>query len=142
MAEKFASVEEYFDALPEVTRAVMEGIRRSIRTVVPDIGERISYAMPTFTLDGQPLLHVAAWSKHIGLYPLPALDGLLAEEVEPYRAATDTMRLPLGKEIPYGLVERVVAVMVAQRVAQDRSAQDRSAQDRSAQDRSAQDTGS
>jgi uncharacterized protein YdhG (YjbR/CyaY superfamily) len=113
------SVDEYLDALPDDTRAAMEAVRGSIHGVVPTIGETISYSMPTFTLDGRPLVHVAAWKKHIGLYPLPPLEGALAEAVAPYRAATDTMRLPLGREIPTELVERVVAVMVEQRRAQD-----------------------
>ena len=121
MVQRFATVDEYLDALPDEARAAMEGIRRSIRSVVPGIGETISYQMPTFTLDGRPLVHVAAWKRHIGVYPLPPLDGALAQEVAPYRAATDTMRLPLGREIPDGLVERVVAVMVEQRAARDRA---------------------
>ena len=119
MATRFASVEEYLDALPDEARTVMEGIRRSIRGVVPDIGERISYGMPTFTLDGLPLVHVAAWKRHIGLYPLPPLDGSLAEEVAPYRTATGTMRLPLGKDVPYDLVGRVVEVLVDRRPSPD-----------------------
>jgi uncharacterized protein YdhG (YjbR/CyaY superfamily) len=118
MAQRFATVDEYLDALPDDARAAMEGIRRSLRSVVPGIAEKISYQMPTFTLGGRPLVHVAAWKKHIGLYPLPPLEGALAEAVAPYRAATDTMRLPLGREIPFELVERVVAVMVEQRKAQ------------------------
>jgi uncharacterized protein YdhG (YjbR/CyaY superfamily) len=116
---RFATVEEYLDALPDGARDAMEGIRRSIRTAVPGVAETISYSMPTFLLDGRPLVHVAAWKKHIGLYPLPPLEGALAEEVAPYRAATDTMRLPLTAEIPFGLVTRVVGVMVQRRVAED-----------------------
>ena len=119
MAQRFATVDEYLDALPDDARVAMEGIRSSIRSVVPGIGETISYQMPTFTLDGRPLVHVAAWKKHIGLYPLPPLEGALAEDIAPYRAATDTMRLPLGGEIPVELVQRVVSELVARRAAQD-----------------------
>jgi uncharacterized protein YdhG (YjbR/CyaY superfamily) len=117
MADRFASVEEYLDALPDDTRTVLEGIRRSIRTVAPGVGEKISYQMPTFTLDGRPLVHVAAWKKHAALYPLPPLQGELAAEVEPYRGAKDAMHLRYDRPIPYDLVERVVAVMVDQRTA-------------------------
>jgi uncharacterized protein YdhG (YjbR/CyaY superfamily) len=83
----------------------------------------MSYAMPTFTLDGRPLVHVAAWKEHIGLYPLPPLEGALATEVAPYRSRTDTMRLPLAAGIPFDLVQRVVGVMVDRRAAQERPAQ-------------------
>src|SRR4051794_29175644 len=111
----FTTVDEYVAALPDDVRQVMENLRRSIRTVVPDAGETISYAMPTFTLDGLPLVHVAAWKKHVGLYPLPAMDDELGREVAPYRAAKDTMQLRYAEPIPYALVERVLAAMVAQR---------------------------
>jgi uncharacterized protein YdhG (YjbR/CyaY superfamily) len=121
MSGRFTTVAEYLEALPEQTREVMEGIRRSIRTVVPDVGETISYSMPTFLLHGRPLVHVAAWKKHIGLYPLPPREGSLADEVAPYRAAADTMRLPLAAEIPYELVERVVAALVDRRTADQRT---------------------
>src|SRR3954470_22235929 len=115
MADSFASVDEYVAALPEDVRPVMEGLRRSIRAVVPGVVETISYAMPTSVLDGLPLLHVAAWKKHIGLYPLPPMDDDLAREVAPYRGAKDAMRLEDAEPIPYDLGERVVAAIVRRR---------------------------
>ncbi|MCW2580654.1 MAG: uncharacterized protein JWR82_2255 [Blastococcus sp.] len=115
MSGPFSTVDDYVDSLPEHVRPVMAGIRRSIRSVVPAIGETISYQMPTFVLDGKPLVHVAAWKKHIGLYPLPPMDDDLAREVAPYRGAKDAMQLPYDRPIPYELVERVVAVLLERR---------------------------
>ena len=115
MAGVVTTVDEYVAALPEHVRPVMENLRRSIRAVVPDVGETISCAMPTFTLDGLPLVHLAAWKKHVGLYPLPPMDDELARAVAPYRAAKDTMQLKYAEPIPYELVERVVAAMVRRR---------------------------
>ena len=114
MAGRFADVDAYIDALPDDVRPLMERVRRSIHTVVPDIGETISYDMPTFTLDGAPLVHVAAWKKHIGLYPLPAMDDRLARDVAPYRGTESTLRLPLD-DVPFDLVERVTAALLQQR---------------------------
>jgi len=116
MAPAFTTVEEYVASLPEDVRPVLERIRDTIRSVVPDVGETISYQMPTFTLDGRPLVHVAAWKKHIGLYPLPPMDDELAAAVAPYRAATDTMQLKYARPIPYDLVERVMAVILQRRL--------------------------
>lgn len=50
-----------------------EQVCRTIRTAVPAAGEAISYAMPTITLNGRDLVSFAAWKRHIGLYPLPAM---------------------------------------------------------------------
>ena len=117
MASRFETVDEYIAALPKDVQAIMERLRQTIRDVVPGIEEKISYSMPTFTLDGLPLVHVAAWKKHVALYPLPPLEGPLADEVAPYRGAKDAMHLPLGKPVPYELVGRVVAVLRERRAA-------------------------
>ncbi len=105
------TVEEYIATLPPDAATIMEGLRRTIRDTVPGVEEKISYSMPTFLLDGSPLVHVAAWKKHIGLYPLPELTGPVA----PYRGAKDAMRLPLAEPIPYELVGRVVAALADRR---------------------------
>jgi uncharacterized protein YdhG (YjbR/CyaY superfamily) len=115
MTAEIAGLDDYLATLPDHARAVMEELRRTIHTVVPGVGETIRYKMPTFTLDGLPLVHVAAWKKHVGLYPLPELDGPLSDEVAPYRGAKDAMKLPLCGPIPYELVGRVVAVLVERR---------------------------
>ena len=110
-----ATVDEYIQALPENVQMIVERVRATKRDVVPGVGERISYSMPTFTLDGLPLVHVAAWKKHVALYPLPRLEGPLADEVAPYRGAKDAMHLPLREPVPYQLVGRVVAALVERR---------------------------
>ena len=127
MAGRFSSVDDYVGSLPEHVRPVMAGIRRCIRDAVPGIGETISYSMPTFVLDGRPLVHVAAWKKHIGLYPLPPMDDDLAREVAPYRGAKDAMHLPYDRPIPYALVERVVAVLLERRAGLSPRGRDRPA---------------
>lgn len=115
MVSRPGTVDEYVAALPPGTAGVVEELRRTIRKTVPGVEETISYSMPTFVLDGMPLVHVAAWKKHIGLYPLPELSGPLAEDVAPYRGAKDAMRLPLADPIPYELVGRVVAALADRR---------------------------
>ena len=120
MSGRFSTVDEYAAALPEDVRPVLEEVRRVVHRVVPGIGETISYQMPTFVLDGEPLVHVAAWKKHLGLYPLPPMDGDLAAAVEPYRGAKDAMQLRYDRPVPYDLVERVVATLLERRRTGDR----------------------
>ena len=115
MVDRPATVDEYVAGLPADAATIMEELRRTIRDVVPGVEEKISYSMPTFVLDGRPLVHVAAWKKHIGLYPLPELEGPLAAEVAPYRGAKDAMQLPLREPVPYELVGRVVTALVHRR---------------------------
>ena len=110
-----ATIDDYLAGLPDDVRARVQELRRVVHQVVPDAGETISYAMPTFTLDGQPLVHVAAWKQHIGLYPLPALDPELDAAVAPYRGTKDALKLPHAQPLPCELVARVVEVLAERR---------------------------
>jgi len=115
MAAKFATIDEYISALPDDVATIVEKIRQAIRRAVPDAAERISYQMPTITLDGKSLVHFAAWKQHIGVYPLPTADDALAAELAPYDTGKGTARFPLDEPIPYDLIARVAVLLVVQR---------------------------
>lgn len=115
MAEKFANVDDYIRSYPEEVRVVLTKVRRTIHNVIPAAEETTSYQIPTFVLDGKHLVYFAGWKRHLSLYPVPAADGALDEELAPYRAAKGTLRFPLTEPIPYDLIGRVVTALVAQR---------------------------
>ncbi|TCO38100.1 uncharacterized protein YdhG (YjbR/CyaY superfamily) [Kribbella antiqua] len=116
MAEnKFASVDEYIGSFPPDVQEVLQEVRRTIRAVVPDAGEKISYQIPTVTLDGKALLYFSGWKEHIALYPIPPVDDALAQEIEPYRSGKGTLKFPLKKPIPYDVITRLTQAFVAGR---------------------------
>jgi len=110
-------VDEYIAGFPADVQPILQSFRSTIHRVVPDSGEKISYKMPTVTMDGEALLYFAGWKQHIGMYPVPRFDGELEAEVAPYRAAKDTVRFPLKSSVPFDLVERVVGELVRRRQA-------------------------
>lgn len=71
--------------------------------IVPGVGEKISYQMPTFTVGGRNLVYVGAWQGQVGLYPLPKSDAELDEAMDPYRAGKGTLRFPFGEPLPTAL---------------------------------------
>jgi uncharacterized protein YdhG (YjbR/CyaY superfamily) len=107
--QQFADVDGYVRGLPEAVRPVVEEIRQAIHRAVPGVGETISYHMPTFTLDGRRIVHLAAWKQHISIYPAP--EGILDEELAPYRSDKSTLKFPLRRPIPYDLIGRVAAAL-------------------------------
>ncbi|WP_336083428.1 iron chaperone [Nocardia sp. SSK8] len=108
MADTPASVEDYLAGQPEAARAVLEQIRATIRRVVPDSGEKISYAMPAATLDGRAFVSFAGWKAHVSLYPIPDGDPELDRAVAPYVSGRGTVKFPLGEPIPYDLIAQIV----------------------------------
>jgi uncharacterized protein YdhG (YjbR/CyaY superfamily) len=115
VATQFASVDEYIASLPEDVKGILEEIRRRVRAAVPEAGERISYQIPTFTLGGRSLVYVAAWKQHVAVYPIPEGDDALQREIAPYQSGKGTLKFPVTGPIPYDLIDRLVACLVAER---------------------------
>ena len=104
---KPASVDEYIGTFPADVQAILERVRQAILRAVPTAAETISYQMPTFTLDGAPLLYFAGWKHHISLYPAPRGDEAFERRLGPYRSAKSTVKFPLSRPVPYDLIERM-----------------------------------
>ena len=115
MAEKFDTVEAYVAARPAPVRDVLNEIRRRVDSAVPGAAEAISYDIPTFKLDCKAFIHVAAWKKHIAIYPVPAGDEALQHDVERYRSGKGTLKFQLSEPFPYELFDRLVRAAIAER---------------------------
>ena len=111
-----SSIDEYIADFPPEKRAVLEQIRRTIRAAAPDAEEAISYRMPTFKQNGI-LVHFAAFTNHIGLYPPISGDASLEKAIAPYAGEKGNLRFPLDRPIPYDLIERIVKHQVKKNLA-------------------------
>jgi uncharacterized protein YdhG (YjbR/CyaY superfamily) len=110
-----ASVDDYLADLPEAARAAMEGLRRTIRAAAPDASESISYAIPTYKVDGRMLVSIAAFKNHFSVFPASAVvREAIGAELEPYVAGQGTIRFPAARPIPQGLVTRIVEARLAE----------------------------
>jgi uncharacterized protein YdhG (YjbR/CyaY superfamily) len=102
-------VRAYFAQLPPATQARMKAMRAAIRGVAPRAEESISYGIPTFKLDGKPLVYYAAFTHHTSLYPMTeAIREAFADELEGYETSKGTIRFPLDQPLRITLVKRLV----------------------------------
>ncbi len=106
------SIEEYIAQFPPETQNVLEELRALIKASAPDATETISYAIPTFDLNGKHLVHFAGWKQHIGLYPVPSRVESLEKALKPYKSGQGSARFPLGKPLPTDLIRRIVDLRV------------------------------
>ena len=114
MAQEFESVDDYISTFPPDVQTVLQAVRKTIHAAAPGAKESISYQIPTFTIDGRPVVYLAGWKKHVSVYPVPALDEELERQL-PYLSGKGTAKFPLGKPIPYELITALVQRLVAQR---------------------------
>ena len=103
------SIDEYIAGYPAEAQTAMTALRALVYDVAPAATERISYAMPTFDVGGELLIHFAAWKKHIGLYPVGGrLAEAFAAELAGYKMGRGSVQLPLATPMPLGLVRRML----------------------------------
>jgi uncharacterized protein YdhG (YjbR/CyaY superfamily) len=111
---KAGDIDEYIRSFPPDVREVLERMRRTVREAAPGAGEAIRYGIPTFRLDGVNLVHFAAFPGHIGFYPTPAAIAAFSRELAPYRQGKGSVQFPLGRPVPWDLVERIVRFRVGE----------------------------
>ncbi|MGN0071501.1 MAG: iron chaperone [Atopobiaceae bacterium] len=73
MAEKakIESVDAYIEGLPEEVRKPFSELCSAIKSCLPGAESSISWSMPTYKVAGRTIIQLAAWKKHIGIYPGP-----------------------------------------------------------------------
>lgn len=105
------NIDEYIAAFPPGIREKLEEMRATIRKAAPEAEEAISYAIPTFRLNGN-LVHFAAFKNHIGFYPAPRGIEAFKKELSSYEGGKGTVHFPLDQPLPLPLVTKIVKFRV------------------------------
>jgi uncharacterized protein YdhG (YjbR/CyaY superfamily) len=114
MRSTASSIDEYIAEFPAETQTLLHEMRALIRAIAPEATETISYAIPTFDLNGRHLVHFAGFAKHIGFYPVPSAMVAFAEELKPYKSGKGSAQFPIGRPLPTDLIRRIVEFRVAE----------------------------
>jgi uncharacterized protein YdhG (YjbR/CyaY superfamily) len=109
----YGSVDAYIASFPATTQKILNELRQVIRAEALAAEERISYGMPAYFQEG-PLVYFAGYAKHIGLYPTASGIKAFALELSGFRTSTGAVQFPLGAEIPWEIIRRIVRYRIAE----------------------------
>ncbi|MCE9539686.1 MAG: DUF1801 domain-containing protein [Bacteroidetes bacterium] len=104
---KAKNIDEYIAGFPKDIQKILEQVRSTIKKAVPEAEETISYAIPTFTLNGN-LVYFAAFKNHIGFYPAPRGNEAFKKELSTYKGGKGTVQFPIDKPLPLNLITKMV----------------------------------
>jgi uncharacterized protein YdhG (YjbR/CyaY superfamily) len=105
------TIDEYIAGFPVQVQEILEKVRLTIRKAAPEAEEKISYQIPTFTLEGN-LVHFGAFKKHLGFYPTSTGIGKFKNELSVYANSKGSVRFPLDQPMPLHLISKIVKFRV------------------------------
>ena len=107
-------IDDYIAGFPQDVQKILKKVRTTIRQTAPKAEETISYQIPTFKLNGAPLIYFAGFKNHISVYPAPRGAEEFKKELSAYEGGKGTVQFPLDQPIPYDLIKRIVKFKVKQ----------------------------
>lgn len=109
--QTFATIDEYIALYSDDIQAILQQVRRTIREAAPGAQEKISWQMPTFYLH-ENLVHFAAMTNHIGLYPGASGVEMFTDRLVGYKTTKGAIQFPLSEPIPYDLIGEITRFRV------------------------------
>ena len=106
-------IDQYISSFPAEIQKILTQVRMTIKKVVPDAEEVISYGMPAFKQNGM-LVWYAAFKNHIGFYPVPSGMKAFNNELSVFKQGKGSVQFPLDKPMPLELISNIVKFRVAE----------------------------
>ena len=100
------TIEEYIQRQPEQTRPYLYRINKTIKSVMPDAVEKISWSMPTYWKNHN-LIQFAAFKKHIGLYPGVKAVEAFERKLKEYKTSKGAIQFLYDKPLPLELIGEI-----------------------------------
>lgn len=106
--------DSYLSLQPEKVRVVLQKLHKTIKDLVPDADEVISYGMPAFKYHGM-LVGFAAFKNHCSLFPWNGLTVVeFKEELKTFSVSKGTIRFTVEKPLPVALVKKIIKARIKQ----------------------------
>lgn len=103
------TVEEYLAGAPEPHRATLTQLRETLRELLPDAEETLSYGVPAFKSEGKLVAGYAYFKKHCSYFPHSgSVLSRLAEELEGFEWSKGTLKFGVDEPLPESMVGRLV----------------------------------
>jgi uncharacterized protein YdhG (YjbR/CyaY superfamily) len=102
------TINEYLATVSPAKRAALQKLRKAIKAAAPKAEECISYGVPTFRLNGKPLIYFGVGANHCALYG--AIPRELHADLKNYDTSKGTIRFPPNQPLPATLVKKIVRI--------------------------------
>ena len=102
-------IDVYLARVEEPKRATLQQLRETIRSIVPEAEEGISYGCPAFRLNGKVIAGFAAFTNHLSYLPHSgSVLGRLRADLVGYGGTKSALHFPIDRPLPRALVSKLL----------------------------------
>lgn len=113
--QAFKTVDEYLSTVPTDQRKALKQIRSTVKKLVPDAEEKISYNMPMFYLNGMFVAY-AAFKNHCSFFPCSGSTlKNFAKELSSFKTSAGTIQFTVDHPISVSLLKKIIAARAAEK---------------------------
>lgn len=109
------AIDEYLAGVPTRSRALLQKLRKTIRSIVPEAEECISYRLPAFRYRGNIIAGFSATSTGCSYYPFSGTTlKTLAGDIDGYSKTKSALHFGPDKPLPAALVRKLLEARIAE----------------------------
>ncbi len=109
------AIDEYLAGVSPSSRALLQKLRKTIRSIVPEVEECISYRLPAFRYRGSIIAGFSATSTGCSYYPFSGTTlKTLAADIDGYSKTKSALHFGPDKPLPAALVRKLLQARIAE----------------------------
>jgi uncharacterized protein YdhG (YjbR/CyaY superfamily) len=109
------AIDDYLAHASPSNRALLQELRKTIRSLVSEVEECISYRIPAFRFEGRVIAGFSATSKGCSYYPFSGRTlRTLAKELKGYGQTKSALHFGPEKRLPPSLVRKLLKARIAE----------------------------
>jgi len=109
------AIDDYLAGVTPSSRTLLQKLRKTIRSIVPEVEECISYGMPAFRYRGRIIAGFRATSKGCSYYPFSGTTlKTLADDIEGHSQTKSALHFGPDKPLRVSLVRKLLKARIAE----------------------------
>lgn len=113
--EKPASVDAYLKSVSGPNRTALENLRKTIKSIIPESAEGLSYGMPAFKVNGKSVAAFMAFQNHLSYFPMSGTTlRTLKHDLKGYEQTKSALHFTADQPLPKPLVGKLIAARLAE----------------------------
>ncbi len=115
MTRKPKTIDDYLATVSDEKRSALESLRKTIRSIIPEAEECISYGLPAFRLHGVVVAGFSATAKGCSYFPFSGSTlRTLARHLGGYEQTKSSLHFSPDRPLPTNLVRRLLKARLAE----------------------------